>query len=401
MKRLLPALHIVAVIALCLFIISCGNSTKTIGPKPGEDPAVTDDDSSPADPVDSEPADSGDTQTPTDTGDTGNPTDTGDTEEPADTGLSDTGEPTDADDSEPSDTGDPTVGEADVFQMGPYTVNFVDMPKNQSGAARDFRIYVPAGVAGKVPVIHFQHGFQLKYTYYDDVLIHLASHGFIVVSSQSEHKLMGGDTSIKEAVKVAEFIAYIKSNIADSLPNLDVDIENFGVAGHSRGGKVTNRVLNSDPEIAKAFFGLDPVDTQPAMTNDPLSMNDPVQFHGPSMFLGAEKGPDGLLEQAACAPSGENSVNFYAGFPSPSWHFIVAGVGHMDMLDANDVSDCGLTCSVCAKSGNNDLNAQFRNYSGGVMTAFFNYSLKGMESGKAVLDDPASHPIALTVFEYK
>ena len=394
MKHFSFYLHIAAICTLC-FCISCGNNTKTIGPRPDEDPVVTEDDPTNADQGDNDQTDSGDTQTPADTGDTEGPTDTGNT------GLSDSGDPTDEDDTEPSDSGDPSVGETDVFQTGPYTVNIVDMPKNQSGAARDFRVYVPAGATGKVPVIHFQHGYQLKYTYYDDVLAHLASHGFIVVSSQSEHKLVGGDTSIQEAVKVAEFIAFVKANIADSLPNIEVDVENFGVAGHSRGGKVTNRVLNSDPEIAKGFFGLDPVDTQPPLTNDPLSMSEPVQFQGPSMFLGAEKGPDGLLEQAACAPSGENSVNFYAGFPSPSWHFIVAGVGHMDMLDADDVSACGVTCSVCAKSGNNDLNAQFRNYSGGVMTAFFNYSLKGMESGKAILDDPASHPIALSVFEYK
>ncbi|MBP5202696.1 hypothetical protein J6Z39_02525 [bacterium] len=391
MKRFLPALHIFSVSVLCI-LISCGNNTKTIGPRPDEDPVVTEDDPTNADQGDSDPADSGDTQTPTDTDDAEGPSDTGDT------GLTDTGDPTDEDDTELSDSGDPSVGEADVFQTGPYAVNSVDMPKNQSGAARDFRVYVPAGVPGKVPVIHFQHGYQLKYTYYDDVLTHLASHGFIVVSSQSDHKLVGGDTSIQEAVKVAEFIAFVKANIADSLPNIEVDVENFGVAGHSRGGKVTNRVLNSDPEIAKGFFGLDPVDTQPPLTNDPLSMSEPVQFQGPSMFLGAEKGPEGLQ---ACAPSGENSVNFYAGFPHPSWHVIVTGVGHMDMLDADDVSACGLTCSVCAKSGDSGLNAQFRSYSGGVMAAFFGYTLKGIEAYKAVLDDTSNHPIALKLSEHK
>lgn len=366
---------IVTAAALCLFV-SCSNITRTEGNLPDDEPAALDDDAT------GPPADSGETEQ----------TDTGEPETQNDKDVTDIDDKDDNDDTASS-------GEViDVFQPGPYAVNSVDMPQNRSGAARDFRIFVPVGVSGKVPVIHFLHGFELKHTYYDDVLTHLASHGFIVVSSQSEHKLMGGDTTIQEAVKVADFITFVKSNIAGSLPNLEVDVENFGVAGHSRGGKVTNRVLNSDPATAKAFFGLDPVDTQPAMTNDPLSMNDPVQFRGLSMFLGTEKGPEGFQ---ACAPAGENSVNFYAGFPSPSWHVIVAGVGHMDMIDAEDLSTCSLTCSVCAKSGDSGLNAQFREYSGGIMAAFFNYALKGIEGYKTVLDDPARHPIALSVYENK
>jgi pimeloyl-ACP methyl ester carboxylesterase len=167
---------------------------------------------------------------------------------------------------------------------------------------------------------------------------------------------MGGDTTIVEATKVAAFIEWIKTNLAAKLTGMTPDFDNFAVSGHSRGGKVTNHVLNTSPAIAKAFFGLDPVDAPPPFGGDDPSLNNPVQFQGKSMFLGAEKGPEGMQ---ACAPADHNSDNFYFGFPSPSRHIIAAGVGHMDMVDEPDLNACGTTCSLCAGSKENALITQF------------------------------------------
>ena len=116
------------------------------------------------------------------------------------------------------------------------------------------------------------------------------------------------------------------------------------------------------------------------------------------MFLGTEKGPEGI---SACAPSGDNSVHFYASYPSPSHHIIAAGVGHADMVDSADISACGLNCSVCAKSGDTNLNQQFIAYIGGLMTAFFNATLKGQTQYEALLDDVSQHPFLTTLAEHK
>ena len=239
-----------------------------------------------------------------------------------------------------------------------------------------------------------------KIDYYDNILTHLASQGFIVVSSQSDHAMMNGDTTIKEAEKVTTFINWLKQNIQSKV-SVIADVEHFGVSGHSRGGKVTNRVLNSDPTMATSFFGVDPVDSAPPFSgfigeDDPQSLNDPVKFTGESFFLGTELGPNGMQ---ACAPSGDNSVKFYASYPSPSHHIIAAGVGHADMVD--NQSECGMYCSLCAKSGNNELNQQFMTYTGGLMTAFFNFTLKGETQYEALLDDVSQHPFLTTLAEHK
>ena len=318
-------------------------------------------------------------------------------------------EPTDqTDPTDPSEPTEPTnSGETEnVFVLGPYFVNTIDVKSGTDGAPRDFRIYEPTGAEGNIPMIHFLHGFSYKIAYYDDFLTQLASHGFVVVSSQSNHGTLGigGDTTTKEAEQIVTFLNWLKQNLQSKV-SVTVDVDNIGISGHSRGGKVSNRVLNSDPTIAKAFFGVDPVDSTPPMDgviteSDPSSLDDPVQFKGESMFLGTEFGPQKKLG-TSCAPDGDNSVHFYAAYPSPSHHIIAAGVGHADMVDPEDISSCGVNCTLCAGSKNDDVNKQFVSYTGGLMTAFFNLTLKCEAQYEALLDDVSQHPFQTTLAEHK
>lgn len=286
-----------------------------------------------------------------------------------------------------------------IFNIGQYKVNVSDVASGVNSAPRQFRIYEPIGAEGKIPVIHFLHGFQLKYIYYDDLLIHLSSHGFIVISGQSEHKLIGGDTSIVEAQKVYEFITWLKENLASQISVIP-DFTNLGVSGHSRGGKVTNRMLNSHPELAKSFFGVDPVDSAPPMgsNSDPKSLKDKVKFKGESMFVGTEKGPKGIF---AFAPKGDNSASFYDGYPSPSHHIIATGVGHIDMIDKSDISDLGLVRFICSGASNKNLKDKFISYLGGLMAAFFSLTLKGQTKYQSLLNDSSNHPFSTTLIEHK
>ena len=339
----------------------------------------------------------------------------------------------------------------DVFNIGSYEVKITDVASGTDGAPRDFRIYEPKDISGNIPVVHFQHGFMYKLDYYDGILTHLASHGFIVVSGKSDHKKTNGESSVTEANKVAAFINWLKENIQSKV-SVEADVENFGVAGHDRGGKVSSRIVNRDDfSFVKGFFGVDPIDSTQSssgydansiieLTTAAVSTQEECEalggtwsgflskscknvvidsqekceilggfyFNGskcynnranlPSMFLGTQKGESG---SPACAPTGENSVDFYASYPAPSRHIIAAGVGHTDMVDPADISSCGSTCSNCPGSGEAELNLQFIKYTGGLMVAFFNSTLKGLTQYEAVIDDQSQHPFAATVNEHK
>ena len=409
------------------------------------DTEIPDNDSSDSDTPDSDSSDSDTPDADTSDSDTSD-SDTSDSDT-SDSDITDTdNSDTDSSDSDTSDSG--TSDTADVFTEGPYEVITTDVASGTDGAPRDFRIYEPADISGSIPVIHFQHDFMYKLDYYDNMLSHIASHGFIVVSSKSDHAKVNGQSSITEAQKVVAFINWLKENIQSKV-SVTADVENFGIAGHGRGGKVSSRVTNyNEMTMLKGFFGLDPVDAQslsdPAtvteFTSEAISEEEQClalggtwsgflskscknvtidsqekceilggyYFNGskcynnratlPSMFLGTEKGRSG---SSACAPAGENSTDFYASYPSPSRHIIAAGVGHADMVDPEDLSSCGSTCSGCTGSGNAELNQQFSRYSGGLMTAFFNITLKGETQYEALLDDVSLHPFQTTLAEHK
>ncbi len=295
------------------------------------------------------------------------------------------------------------------FGIGPYVVELIDVERNEDGSPRAFRLYEPRDIEGDVPVVHFLHGFQLEHTYFDDMLSHLASHGFIVVSSQSDHSMLGGGTSDEEADAVLAFIDWLKTDLPARVSDKTPDFDRFGVSGHSRGGKVTTHVLNERSDLALAFFGVDPVDAEPPMGEDPPSLDQPLLFEGASLFLGTELGPQsqGLFGEP-CAPEGTNSVQFFESYPSPSWHVIAEGVGHMDMIDEDDLEECSSgsflfpgVCEACIASNDKAVNTLFRTYVGGLMVSFFSATLKGEEIYEEILDDDSAHPFPLTVHETK
>lgn len=393
--------NVMFLLLLALFVFGCSNSStnklqpaeKTDGDTAAEE--INDSDSDTGNPADSE-------QQPDD--DTGNAEETAQNDED----LPDD-EETELPDSEIPDI-DPTeeCTNDPLFCYGEYYVNVFDVDAGDNGSPRLFRVYEPIDAEGQIPVVHFLHGFMYKISYYDRFLMHLASHGFIVVSSQSAHKMANGDTTSQEAEKVAAFINWLKENLKNYVAATP-DFENFGLSGHSRGGKVTNRILNSDPTIAKSFFGVDPVDSKPPFSgfigaDDPESLSEPVMFTGESMFLGTEKGPSGIGgigNTGACAPEGNNSVNFYASYPSPSHHIIAAGVGHADMVDPEDIKICSLYCSSCAGSSDDGMKSMFITYTGGLMTAFFNATLKGLAEYEKVINDPSVYPFYTKAVEHK
>ena len=211
--------------------------------------------------------------------------------------------------------------------------------------------------------------------------------------------MIGGDTSIIEAEKVYSFITWLKENLSSKISVIP-DFTNLGLSGHSRGGKVINRILNSHPELSKSFFGVDPVDSAPPLRSksDPKSLKDKVKFKGESMFVGTEKGPKGVF---AFAPKGDNSVSFYDAYPSPSHHIIAEGVGHIDMIDKNDISDLGLVRFTCSGTSDKNLKERFITYLGGLMAAFFSSTLKGQTKYEALLDDASNHPFQTTLVEHK
>ena len=66
-----------------------------------------------------------------------------------------------------------------------------------------------------------------------------------------------------------------------------------------------------------------------------------------------------------------------------------------------DESSCRLVRSMSANSGDKNLNKKFIAYSGGLMAAFFNSTLKGMTKYETLFKDSSNHPFSTKLVEYK
>ncbi|HNT29005.1 MAG TPA: hypothetical protein PKH10_12615, partial [bacterium] len=295
-------------------------------------------------------------------------------------------------------TPDEDAATVDVYAPGPHVVLQKDVAENADGNAQAVRIFYPAE-AGTYPYINFVHGFQLKNIYYDQILTQLASHGFIIVSPQLKQSLIGGDNSIVEADKILALIAdWVKPKLATHTGIAVPDFTRFGLTGHSRGSKISWRMILKTPAEFHAAMGIDPVDTNSTATSDPHAITGPMTYDAPSAAVGTEKGPTGFQ---ACAPADSNSAGiFYPNFPSPAWHLIAGGVGHMDMIDADDLGSCGMTCSVCS-GGDDAQKATFRTLVGGLLVAFFRAALYGETALYDELVDTNGMPHPITTAEHK
>ncbi len=97
-----------------------------------------------------------------------------------------------------------------VYEDGPYKAHTVSLEQQQSRCGSKHNHQVGGGAAaatnethlppkplliavpkakGKYPVVQFQHGFTLQNHFYSQLLLHLASHGFIVVAPQVRNSL--------------------------------------------------------------------------------------------------------------------------------------------------------------------------------------------------------------------
>jgi len=282
-------------------------------------------------------------------------------------------------------------GASDVYRPGPLEVRRLRLERCERRAPRALVIHAPAE-DGRYAVVVFDHGFLLSNAYYEQMLDHMASHGFVVVAPQlyeAGTMPLFKPSFEEEARRLAELLAWLTENLS-SIAGVHADTGRLGLAGHSRGGSIVWRVLEADPSAALAVAGVDPVRGENVFPEPSDAPADVYTFHRPALILGA-----GLASLGAfpCAPVGRNYESFYAGTPGPAWQVVAADMGHLDMLD-DDLSDCAITCSVCVWGADRD---GARRLVAGQMTALFRFVLQGDPAAESLLTDAGSAPIPVVV----
>jgi chlorophyllase len=277
-----------------------------------------------------------------------------------------------------ADTGDP-------FSRGMLAVRSLDVTACALGASTAIRIHVPEE-PGDYPVIVFQHGFMTRNSAYDEILQHVASHGFVVVAPQMYAPgigpLLGNPTAVAEAELAEKVVSWISKRLHDAI-GFDARTDRIGIAGHSRGAKVAWLLAAADPGRFLAIAGVDPVDGAGGpLGNQPRVVQETFAFSIPALVIGTELG-------GSCAPNGDNHVQFYAASQSPAWQVVALNQGHADMLDEAEAKAASAFCA----SGPD--RAGMRRLSGGLLTAFFRAALQDDASSYRYLSDQAATPILI------
>ena len=285
-------------------------------------------------------------------------------------------------------------GQGDVYSLGPLTVNVVHLAEDQNGAPKKMDIYAPTE-SGTYAVVIFHHGFLLAIEYFSDLLTRLASHGFVVVAPQmyQPNSLpIGKPTSYEEADEVLDVIAWMDDNLA-TVAGVQVDMDYLGVAGHSRGGKVAWIYLKNDPSIAKAVAGVDPVDGKGGpLGGEERVLDGTIAFGFPQLVIGTGLGPEPIsIFSPACAPEGDNHVQFYNAAKDRAFHAVAVDYGHVDMLN-DQTPGCLFACDVCVE-GPDRVN--MRKVTAGLLVAHFRATLQGVEEAFDILSDATGAPVTV------
>ena len=289
-------------------------------------------------------------------------------------GTTDGGGMTDGGDPMMVDLGPGDSGAPDA--PGPFAVS-QEAGSVDGMSAAAFVPDVPAGTT--VPLVVFKHGFQLTTSNYAASLERLASHGFVVIGVDS-----GGGGGIfpsspPNSEEAAGMIAAIDWATGGAPFAATVDGSRVGVAGHSRGGKVSIAVAAADARVGASLL-LDPVNgcgpgaDFSAECPDVTSPSIGGSITAPIGVMGETNNATGGLGGMSCAPADQNFETIYASLTAPpswkaKWDF--TGADHMDFTDDGG----GFAGFACTDGPGDD--EQIRAAWRAMTVAFFRFHLNG------------------------
>jgi predicted dienelactone hydrolase len=261
---------------------------------------------------------------------------------------------------------------------GPHDVLTIDdsVVSSTTGKTLAVRCAYPADATqAPYPVVLLGHGFQLPPSQYEGYLDRLASFGYVALSVDFQAGFLNPNHH-DNAAELLDGLSWVAGQpMLAALADTDV----VGATGHSLGGKLALMAARNDPRI-QAVMALDPVDSGMFCGDDvcpDVSAMSPLSI--PTGFIG-----ESIDASTSCAPSEKNYDTFFATAAAPSLSVHVQGANHMSFLD--DASSCGSSCAFCnaATRDNDEVTALAR----AMLTAFFEFHLKGRSDYQSYLDGP-------------
>lgn len=217
-----------------------------------------------------------------------------------------------------------------------------------------FTVYLPktAAEGERFPLITWGNGTFVNPTYYDELNIHLASHGFVVVGANDSQ--VGSGAAMLAAV---DWATAQNTDTSSRLHGL-LDLEHVGATGQSQGGAGTCNA------------GLDPrIDAIAPLSGVPLD--------GGANFVANLKAPAFFVNSAGEDASGTNVKDIYERVSAPAIYAVTKTGEHNSYGDIADDPMAGF-------GGPADDARESR----AGITAWFDWQLKGKAEVRALFIGP-------------
>lgn len=293
-----------------------------------------------------------------------------------------------------------------VFEQGNYNTKLISIDPSTTTSfstppPKPLLIATPLQ-EGHFPILILLHGYLLYNHFYSQLILHIASHGYVVLAPQLY--TIAGPDSEEEIRSAAALTDWISTGLAAILPKqVLLNIEKIAISGHSRGGKVAFALALGHATMKLSFSALmaiDPVDgmDKGKQTNPPILTYVPHSFDLKVAAMVIGSGLGGLKKNPIfppCAPKGVSHEDFFGECCAPAWHFVAKEYGHLDLLDDETEGFRGKATYCLCKSGRERKG--MRRFVGGIMVAFMKAYLEGDdEELMAIWNDPKLANIELS-----
>jgi dienelactone hydrolase len=278
------------------------------------------------------------------------------------------------------------AGLADLADPGPFPAGYRTVTVTRPGGSTfTARLHYPAAAPGGAgaaiaaagnpfPAISFGHGFLQAVTQYQSTCQHLATHGYLVIASESEGGLAPSHSAF--AADLSHCLSWLE--IQNTTPGAElfgrVDVAAFGLSGHSMGAGASLLAAAADLRV-RCIANLAAAETNPSAIAAMAGIRAPVY-----LITGSQ---DTIVSPAT------NGQRMYAAASAPRQLPLIAGGFHCGFTDASF-----LFCDSGGISRAQQLAITRR-----LLTACFNTHLKGDAAAwEQVWGDqaPASAGVTLT-----
>lgn len=192
------------------------------------------------------------------------------------------------------------VGERELTILRPDATEFPAIFLYPATTAGVDAIFDPSG--GPYPAVTFGHGFVQAAQQYGPTLAHLASHGYLVVATNSQITLTPDHAAFAEDLRYS--LDFLTNESLDPGSPLfgHVAVDRYGASGHSMGAGASLLAAASDPQI-RAVANLAASETNPSAIAAMASVNIPVSLITGSADAIVPAATNGqLMYDAAAAP---------------------------------------------------------------------------------------------------